>query len=650
MSKKNEEDNNENIIRAKSSYSFIKDNSLNFSVSSKNEENRKFLDSSIASEININLGNLEMGSKILCPQENCFLNAIISINPFSYEIYSDCGKHKNKMDISNYVYNSGKSKEENEICSNCKKTYKYLLINKINLYKCSCGENICEKCKEKRKDNKKEEHILVDFKEKDYICLCNQERKKYINYCFECEKNLCIYCSDNHKNHEKKKFSQIYQIGKEKIKLLKKKLQEQKNIIQKFNYILDDWIKRIIERINKYKKKLELYVEINETIIKQYDSLKNYYKAIKNIEYINFDFDDFIYDIIKSENNDRALNNLICIFLNDSVKQNYEINLHNEIELRNIEIRNVNKFNWPIHHICELKNEDMLIINIKNQNNNNEELYIYKKALQYNFNEIYNSMIEKEEILNLLELKNGNLLIVQRNKFKIIEISKKEKLINIIQTENNEQNYTFKELIQLKNGNLVSLLINQNKQNKIIIWKKNLMKGKYENTKEKKREQASSIIEINKYSFLVYCNNSEIYIYYSNTYEEKKIGKMNIDDVEFRTMKKIGEDGILFIFKELLIIFNLSTFQIKTQITSQIYDICQIKNSNIYFLATFYEKNNNFYGIYLIKCNLTQNEIICRKYHNILHSNIINCIYQLNDGDTITGSFDNYIKIFKLTA
>ena len=54
------------------------------------------------------------------------------------------------------------------------------------------------------------------------------------------------------------------------------------------------------------------------------------------------------------------------------------------------------------------------------------------------------------------------------------------------------------DIIQLKNGNLVSLLINQNKQNKIIIWKKNLMKGKYENTKEKKREQASSIIEINK--------------------------------------------------------------------------------------------------------------------------------------------------------
>ena len=125
---------------------------------------------------------------------------------------------------------------------------------------------------------------------------------------------------------------------------------------------------------------------------------------------------------------------------------------------------------------------------------------------------------------------------------------------------------------------------------------------------------------------------------------------MNIDDLEFRTMKKFDENGILFVFKELLIIFNLSTFQIKTQITSQIYDMCQIKNSNIYFLATFYEKNTNFYGIYLIKCNLTQNEIICKKYHDILHSNIINCIYQLGDGDIITGSSDNYIKIFKLTA
>ena len=641
-----------NIKKSKTINSFIKNNSFNVSLNSKNEENRNFLDSSIASALDINLGNLEMGSKILCPEDDCFLNSIISINPYSFEIYSECrDEHKNKMDIFNYINKSGKSKEENQICDYCNKTFKNILKNNIILYKCSYGKNICQKCKEEKIKGNTNEHILVEFKEKDYTCLCNQEKKKYINYCFECEKNLCIYCSDNHKNHDKKKFSQIFQIGKEKINILKRKLQEQKNTIKTFNKILDDWIKRIIDNINKYRRKMELYAEINEKVINQYNSKKNFYESIKNIEYINFDFDDYVYDIIKSENNYRTLNNIIFKFLNDNMRQIYEINFDKETELKNIEVRDSIEFNGPVHHIYELKNEELLIINIRNQKNNNEEFYIYKKALQYKFNEIFNSFIEKEEILNLLELKNGNLLIVQRNQFKIIEISQKEKLINIIQIHNiSEQDYTFKEIILLKNGNLVSLLINQNNQNKIIIWKKNLMKGKYEEKKEKIRENAFSIIEFNKYSFLVYCSNNDIYIYDSNTYEENKKGRLTDIDIEFKAMKKCGEDGILFIFKELLIILNLSTFGIKTQITSQIYDICKVKNSNNYFLATFYEKNNNFYGIYLIKCNSIQNEIICKKYHINLHTNVINCIYQLDNRDTITGSSDNCIKILKLTS
>ena len=628
--------------------SFI-NNSLNNSFDSINEENRIYLDSSIISNININLETLKMGSKILCPQDNCFLNSIISINPFSFEINSNCGKHPIKMDIFNYVNKSGKSKEENEKCDYCKKTYKNLTENNINLYKCSCGKNVCEKCKQGEINHNENGHISVDFKEKDYTCLCNEEKKKYINYCFKCDKNCCIYCSDNHKDHDKKKFSQIYQIGKEKLKTLKMKLKVQNKIINKFKSILDDWIKRITEYINIYKKKLELYAEINDKIIKQYDSSKNYYSTIKNIEYISFDFDNYVYDIINSEYNYRTLNTIICKFLNDNIRQNYEINLHNETEFKKIEVKNENLFNGPVQHICELKNEDLLIINIRNQINNNEELHIYKKELQYNFQDIYYSIIEEEEILNLLELKNGNLLILQRDQFKIIEISKKEKLINIIQTNKiSEQNYIFKEIIQLKNGNLVTLSINPNNQNKIIIWEQNLIKGKYENIKEKIKEDAFSIIQNNKYSFLVYCNNSEIYIYNSYTYEDYKIGTMTINGKELKKMIKFGGDGLLFVFKELLIIFNLSTFQINTLNSSRIYDICQVKNSNYYFLATFYDKNTNSNGIYFIKCNLTKNKIVYRICPNILHTNIINCIYQLDNRDIITGSSDNYIKIFKL--
>ena len=69
------------------------------------------------------------------------------------------------------------------------------------------------------------------------------------------------------------------------------------------------------------------------------------------------------------------------------------------MEPNNIE----NEYSWPVKHICELKNEEFLIIDINN--NNEEELYIYKKSEDYNFSEIYKSMVE-EEIINLSELRN----------------------------------------------------------------------------------------------------------------------------------------------------------------------------------------------------------------------------------------------------
>ena len=81
------------------------------------------------------------------------------------------------------------------------------------MLKCSNGKNICEVCK---KNIKNDNFNFIDFKEKDYKCLCNKQGKKYINYCFNCNKNICIYCSNAHKEHEMKKFSKIYKIGKEK--------------------------------------------------------------------------------------------------------------------------------------------------------------------------------------------------------------------------------------------------------------------------------------------------------------------------------------------------------------------------------------------------------------------------------------------------
>ena len=128
----NQDDENENnIINTNSNNILLKDNKnishkdTSKSLSSLNEEERKSLDSSLISQVNnIKLDDPQLGSKILCPEKNCFLNAIIMINPFFFEIYSDCGLHKKKMDIFNFVQNSGISKQDKEICDYCEKTIK----------------------------------------------------------------------------------------------------------------------------------------------------------------------------------------------------------------------------------------------------------------------------------------------------------------------------------------------------------------------------------------------------------------------------------------------------------------------------------------------------------------------------------------------
>ena len=131
--------------------------SLNNEVNSLSYTNNEDLCSINLSNINalidINDAKLKIGSRILCPDEKCFLNSIVFINPNTFEVNSDCGKHKNQMDIINYIKNSGLLKEEKEKCNECKKKIKFFKENKIRIYKCLCGKNVCENCKKKHSEN-----------------------------------------------------------------------------------------------------------------------------------------------------------------------------------------------------------------------------------------------------------------------------------------------------------------------------------------------------------------------------------------------------------------------------------------------------------------------------------------------------------------
>ena len=225
-----------------------------------------------------NLEEIKMGKKIICPEDNCFENTIINLDPITFEIKSDCGKHPKKMKIIDFVEKSG-NKEEKDFCYICKNTYKDILDNKKILYKCYCGENLCEDCKENHlKEKDLEKHNIVDFKIKDYTCCCNDTCKKYICFCLDCKKNLCVLCRGEHKEHTVKDFSKLYKLGKEEKKEINKKLKEQKEKIKKFKNIIDNWLIRITKIINIYKKKLDLYWEINNIIFNNYNIKNNYYE------------------------------------------------------------------------------------------------------------------------------------------------------------------------------------------------------------------------------------------------------------------------------------------------------------------------------------------------------------------------------------
>ena len=182
--------------------------------------------------------------------------------------------------------------------------------------------------------------------------------------------------------------------------------------------------------------------------------------------------------------------------------------------------------------------------------------------------------------------------------------------------------------------------------NKIILWKKNLINENYEIIKRVKTiEKPLGILEVDKHYFLVNFAGNIIRIY--NSKEAKEQYKQSIkNQLDIKKMIKIDEDNILMINEEYTILFNLKHFQIKiSDVQTYINDILYISNSNNYFLSVLLK--NNIYYISLLNLNLYKYNIISFIGNNINSEEKIYCLYELSDGTIINGS-DNKIKILEI--
>lgn len=195
----------------------------------------------------------------------------------------------------------------------------------------------------------------------------------------------------------------------------------------------------------------------------------------------------------------------------------------------------------------------------------------------------------------------------------------------------------------------ISFQNNKNNQNKIIIWKKDLINGYYEIFKIfQSNQKAHSILEINNYKFVTYFEDNTLFSYDSITKRRNNILTLETKKI-LKIMIQVGEDGILLIFSHSLILFNLkSSIYSLLKFKYDINSICSIDNYKKNFLAS-YSKDNNF-GLFLININLKENRIfrIKKIFIKNAHSNVINCIYRTSDENIITGSDDNTYKIWEI--
>ena len=672
-------------------------------VEEKNKDERKTLvpqlqekiSNAIEENLDDNLKDLEdlkLGSKIICPEDNCFLEPIIFLESNYFEINYDCGKHKNKMDIMKFVKNSSQ-KEELIKCFSCNKKYKTIIKEKEKFFICFCGQTLCETCKKKHLLNKnREEHIMVEYDKKDYLCFCSKHLKKYLGFCFGCNKNFCILCKNKHSRHDNKDFTSLYKLGEIEKKNFEDKIKEQKLLIQKFISIIDNWLKRTKDFIDILKKKLELYWEINNNIFSHYSVVNNYYNEIKNIENIRFDFGENIINLIKAENDFKLQNQIILKILNENFKHKEENNIKKEKIPTLRYIKEIDHLNGNVMHICELKKEELLVLNINE--NKKRELLVYKndKKEKNKFKPHIFSVIEDGEIKSLSELKNGHLLMVQNICFKIIGITKTKTEINIIQKE---KLFYINQIIELINGNLVSNSSNNNNIYSVNLWEKNQVSDSYENTKvnilEDSPHMAISLLEINKDSFVIL--NKEGSDMEQNTYlyldiykfNQKKNSKENSKKENIKTkfsiihclrfkveskfikMIKYDEENIICLFEKGANTINLFSEQNSdlydlrlkndtidkniepNSIYQILFDICKVPNSKNYFLVSFKEisKKDITYGVKMLQFDLFSHEI--KTISNITKSikNIcIRCLLPLSNDTILMGSEKKSLLIY----
>ena len=235
--------------------------------------------------INISLNK----NTLTCP--SCCQLARFYIHPLKRQIKSKCiDGHEHK----NISYNSFVKSCIKEIWSSNKKCK--ICETKINEFKdnfiCkTCGHIFCAVCIETHCKNSNHNDKIKYI---NYNSICQIHNEEYILFCKSCNSNLCDKCKKDHKGHCVKSYKYLLTFIKTEIDNFKDTIKENKKIIRYAEKKINRWTLDGLHRL----KYLYLLHDINEYYLKNFNfEFFNFYH-FQNLKY----FYEFVTNQIDSIN------------------------------------------------------------------------------------------------------------------------------------------------------------------------------------------------------------------------------------------------------------------------------------------------------------------------------------------------------------
>ena len=248
-------------------------------MSDQNKQNKKMNVLVLLNEEGATQVQVMVKSKdIICP--TCKEPCLFTTENFKIKLFGCMYNHTtDNINIKDFP-DTQKINISNIICDKCKIKNKGNCPNN-EFYKClTCKQNLCLLCKQNHQSN----HNIINYDEINYIC--QKHNETFIKYCTQCNMNICYSCDETHEEDH----------NIIPLKDLKPNLDEANNNLLKIKQeieLFNDNIKEIIKQLNDLIDNMNIYYEINNNILNNYEKQNRNYQKLKNIKEININNETF---------------------------------------------------------------------------------------------------------------------------------------------------------------------------------------------------------------------------------------------------------------------------------------------------------------------------------------------------------------------